>query len=358
MYRLHVERQTITVEGGTCTPDMFRGKGIPAFALKSDFHRDLYSFLEDWFSRSPFLKVQTSGSTGIPKEMPAEKERMMRSAESTCSFLGLKEGDKALLCMSTDYIAGKMMVVRALIAGLDLYPVAPSGNPLRETAVKFDFAAMIPMQVYNSLQSEKEKERLKEIRELIIGGGAIDSRLEGELRSFPNNVYSTYGMTETLSHIAMRKLNGKDASGSYVPLPSVALFLSEDNALIIDAPLVAGERLYTNDIAEINKDGGFRIIGRKDNMINSGGIKIQAEEVEALLKPLLKHKFAITSMPDARFGEIIVLATEGDVDGSVLKDMQPVYYIPKKIIKVDAIPMTETGKINRAALKKQASALK
>ena len=351
MYQLYIKRQTITIEGGSYTPDIFRSKGTPAFALKSEFHYSLYLFLKDWFSRSPFLKVQTSGSTGVPKEMLVEKERMMRSAELTCSFLDLKEGDKALLCMSLDYIAGKMMVVRSLIAGMDLYPIVPSGNPLKESKVTFDFAAMIPMQVYNSLQSESEKEQLKKIKNLIIGGGAIDVQLQKQLESFPNKVYSTYGMTETLSHIALRRLNGNDVSDSYIPFSSVSLSLSEDNALIIDAPLVASERLYTNDIAELNTDGSFHIIGRKDNIINSGGIKIQIEKVEELIKPLLNCKFAITSLPDPKFGEIVVLVVEQEIDSDILNQIQPTYYIPKKVVKMQSIPLTETGKISRMVLK-------
>lgn len=352
MYQLYIKRQTITIEGGSYTPDVFRSKGIPAFALKSDFHYNLYLFLKDWFSRSPFLKVQTSGSTGAPKEMLVEKERMMRSAEMTCTFFKLKQGDKALLCMSLDYIAGKMMVVRALITGLDLYLVSPSGNPLKDANENFDFAAMIPMQVYNSLQSDVENARLAKIKNLIIGGGAIDPLLQKVIESFPNKIYSTYGMTETLSHIALRKINGSDASESYVPFSSVTLSLSEDNTLIIDAPMVADGRLYTNDIAEINADGSFHIIGRKDNVINSGGIKIQIEKIEELLKLLLNCNFAITSLPDIKFGEIVILVVEQEINPDILNKLEPAYYIPKKVIKIPSIPLTETGKINRAMLKK------
>jgi len=351
MYQLYIKRQIITIEGGIYLPDAFKGKGIPSFAMKSDFHRELYLFLQDWFSRSPFLKVKTSGSTGEPKEMLVEKSRMMQSAQLTCSFLGLKQGDKSLLCMSLDYIAGKMMVVRALIAGLDLYPAAPSGSPLKNTDVVFDFAAMIPMQIYNSLQSDIERKHLSSIKNLIIGGGAIDSQLSRQLKDFPNNIFSTYGMTETLSHIALRKINGKNATENYIPFSSVKLSLSEDGALIIDAPLVNKETLYTNDIAEINADGSFRISGRKDNIINSGGIKIQAEKVERLLKPYIKGMYAVTSLPDPKFGEIVVLVVEDDVNSDMFMDKLPDYYYPKKIIKVDSIPLTETGKINRSAIK-------
>lgn len=351
MYQLYIKRQTVTIDGGVYLPDSFKSKGIPAFALKSDFHYQLYLFLKDWFSRSPFLQVKTSGSTGTPKDILVEKERMMQSAKLTCSFLGLEQGDKALLCMSLDYIAGKMMIVRALVAGLDLYLITPNGNPLKETNTSFDFAAMIPMQVYNSLQSGVEKERLRNVKNLLIGGGAIDPILAAELKLFPNNVYSSYGMTETLSHIALRKLNGDDITENYIPLDGVALSLSEDNTLIIDAPLVSAEKLYINDVAEIGKDGSFRIIGRRDNVVNSGGVKIQIEEVEMLLKPFISVPFAISSLPDVKFGEILVLVVENKFDIRQIEEKLPAYYLPKKIIEIEAIPLTETGKISRSVLK-------
>lgn len=355
MYQLDRAKQTITIEGKTYFPDIFLGENLPKFVSHSELHNDLFLFLKDWFSDSPTLKVQTSGSTGIPKEMLVEKSRMMQSAQLTCSFLNLKKGDSALLCMPLNYIAGKMIVVRALVAGLDLYPILPSGNPLKGIDKEFSFAAMIPLQVFNSLQSDTEKKRLKNIKNLIIGGGSIDPQIEEAVKDFPHKVYSTYGMTETLSHIALRQLNGKEASDHYYPFDSVTLSLSEDNALIIVAPLVSNERIYTNDIAEIYEDKSFRIIGRKDNIINSGGVKIQIEEVETLLKRTLNNGFAITSLPDPKFGEIVVLATENEIDENLISNLLPAYSIPKKIIKVSKIPLTETGKINRAALKQLVS---
>jgi O-succinylbenzoic acid--CoA ligase len=180
----------------------------------------LEKFLEEWNNPSEFVEVKTSGSTGEPKRMMVEKRRMLNSARITCDFLGLKKGDTALLCMSTDYIAGKMMVVRSIERGLNLISVEPSGHPLaaREN-LEFSFAAMVPMQVYNSLQVPEEKERLMDILHLIIGGGAIDEAMEREIRNFPNAVWSTYGMTETLSHIALRRISGPDASDWYTPFP-------------------------------------------------------------------------------------------------------------------------------------------
>lgn len=357
MYQLERQEQVITIEGKTYLPDNFLMKDLPEFASQSEFHHELFLFLKDWFSESDVLRVQTSGSTGIPKEMLVEKSKMMQSARITCSFLNLKKGDSALLCMSLNYIAGKMVVVRALIAGLDIYPVIPNGNPLKNIDKEFSFGAMIPMQVFNSLQSETEKLRLSNIHNLIIGGGSIDPTIEDAVKNFPHKVYSTYGMTETLSHIALRQLNGSKSSDHYYPFDSVNLSLSEDDALIIDAPLVSDERLYTNDIVEIFEDHSFRIIGRKDNIINSGGIKIQIEEVETLLKPILGSGYAITSLPDPKFGEIVVLATEKDVNENLISESLPVYFIPKQIIRIAEIPLTETGKINRAILKQLISSI-
>ena len=310
----------------------------------------LDEFLEEWNNPSPYVHVQTSGSTGAPKPMLVEKQRMLNSARITCDFLGLREGDTALLCMSLDYIAGKMMVVRSIERGLKLKTVEPSGHPLSTPHSPLDFAAMVPMQVYNSLQVPEEKERLMRIRHLIIGGGAIDDALAAALKTFPNHVWSTYGMTETLSHIALRRLNGPEASEWYTPFPSVKVSLNEDSCLVIDAPLVCPSRLVTNDIAELSSgtvpNMKFRILGRKDNVICSGGIKIQIETVERQLRPHLQPPFLITKRPDAKFGEVVVLLTEGTVPEAkeVCLRILPKYHQPRVYLHVDQIPLTATGK--------------
>ena len=316
----------------------------------------LEEFLEEWNSDSPYVHVRTSGSTGEPKPMKVEKRRMLASARITCDFLGLKEGDTALLCMSLDYIAGKMMVVRAIERGLKLEVVKPSGHPLAETKVCPVFAAMVPMQVYNSLQVLEERERLKMIRHLIIGGGAIDEALAQELKAFPNHVWSTYGMTETLSHIALRRLSGPEASEWYTPFPSVSISLNDEGCLVIDAPEVCEERLVTNDMAVIQRGQSscvtFRILGRKDNIICSGGLKIQAEELERQLRPHLRVPYLISKRPDVKFGEIVVLFTEGSVDEAreVCERILPKYHQPRAYLHVDHIPLTETGKPARFRL--------
>ena len=312
-------------------------------------------FLEGWNNASETVLVHTSGSTGEPKPMLVEKQRMVASARRTNDFLGLKKGDTALLCMSLDYIAGKMMVVRAIERGLQLVSVEPSGHPLSNQhfsslishfSFPLDFAAMVPMQVFNSLQVPEERQRLMQVRHLIIGGGAIDEGLAAELKSFPNAVWSTYGMTETLSHIALRRLNGPDASEWYTPFDSVKVSLNEEGCMVIDAPEVCATTLVTNDIAELRPDGTFRILGRKDNVICSGGIKIQAEEVERQLRPHLHEPYLITKRPDVKFGEVMVLLTEGSVDEArtICERILPKYHQPRVYLHIDRIPLTETGK--------------
>ena len=335
----------------------------------------LEDFLSEWNNDSDRVLVHTSGSTGKPKPMMVEKKRMLNSARITCDFLGLKPGDSALLCMSLDYIAGKMVVVRSIERHLHLISVSPSGHPLKDVNLKelngeITFAAMVPMQVYNTLQVPEERERLCHIRHLIIGGGAIDASLEKELQALPGNIaiWSTYGMTETLSHIALRRINGAEASEWYQPFDSVKISQTEEGCLVIDAPLVCAETLVTNDIVEIEsyiynkvenhnkvEKTRFRIKGRKDNVICSGGIKIQIEEVEEFLKPYLEKPFMLAKKKDEKFGEIAVLLSEDKeiktVEATIrrlLSDHK--YWIPREFRYVEHLPLTETGKPKRSIL--------
>lgn len=347
----------------------------------------LEDFFSEWNNDSDRVLVHTSGSTGKPKPMMVEKKRMLNSARITCDFLGLKPGDSALLCMSLDYIAGKMVVVRSIERHLHLISVSPSGHPLKDINLKdangkdvngeITFAAMVPMQIYNTLQVPEERERLTHVRHLIIGGGAIDASLEKELRSLPGNIaiWSTYGMTETLSHIALRRINGAEASEWYQPFDSVKISQTDEGCLVIDAPLVCAETLVTNDIVEIEsyiynkvEKLRFRIKGRKDNVICSGGIKIQIEEVEALLKPHLEKHFMIAKKKDEKFGEIAVLLTEDEdlkkVEATIRRllsgksddsnksseSKSHKYWIPREFRYVEHLPLTETGKPKRSIL--------
>ncbi|MGL5980533.1 MAG: AMP-binding protein [Phocaeicola sp.] len=318
---------------------------------------ELAEFLTEWFDSSPTLTVQTSGSTGSPKSLLVEKRRMMASAVATCQFLQLKEMDSALLCMSTRYIAGKMMVVRALVASLNLITVPPSSHPLAEVREAPTFAAMIPMQLHHSLQQPEERKLLTQIKQLIIGGGAIHPEIEEEIRNFPHQVWSTYGMTETLSHIALRQINGTHRSKNYKPLPGIELTTNKEGQLIIDAPALCKEQLITNDIVSFNEVGEFLVRGRKDNTLNSGGVKIQVEEVETLLQTKLKNPFAITSIADKQWGDkMVLLTTQTTIEEvkAICQQLLPPYWQPKEIFVTKEIPLTETGKVNREEAKEVA----
>ena len=307
-------------------------------------------FISDWQSPSPTLLVHTSGSTGKPKPMLVEKSRMEASARITCRFLGLQPGDTALLCMPLDY---------SLVWNLRLIRVEPCGHPLQHLDEVPTFAAMVPMQVYNSLQADNELRMLKQIKHLIIGGGAISHELEATLRTFPNAVWSTYGMTETLSHIALRRLSGANASEWYTPFDGVDVSLNQDGCLVINAPEVCATTLTTNDIAEIDSDGRrFRIRGRRDNVVCSGGIKMQIEEIEAKLQAHTDVPLIITKRADEKFGETIVLLAEcNDIEPikELCREWLSKYEQPHAYICVERLPQTETGKPARAEAMRIAS---
>ena len=323
----------------------------------------LEKFLAQWNDVSPCMKVQTSGSTGVPKRIYIEKVRMRASARMTCDFLNLKQGNTALLCMPLDYIAGKMMVVRALERGLELLTVEPSTHPLSSTNIAdignphcIDFAAMVPLQVWNTLQVPEEREALCRIRHLIIGGGAIPKELEQELRTLPINVWSSYGMTETLSHIALRRIT----EDYYSPLPGITLAQDQDGCLIIDAPSLCAQTLYTNDIVHFIDKDHFQVIGRRDNTICSGGIKIQIEEVEAWLHSIGIDNVMVTYREDSALGQAIVYLTTSEINTDKLRNSRPTdtpnskYWLPRHIVKVPSLPLTPTGKPDRAEARRLA----
>lgn len=321
---------------------------------------ELYQFLEEWFEESPLITVHTSGSTGKPKALTVRKEQMIQSARMTCLALALCPGDTALLCMPLQYIAGKMMVVRALVAGLNMIVRTPSGHPLAEVGEKIGFAAMVPLQVYNTLETPEERKRLQEVGILLIGGGMISSHFKSEIRKLPGTVYATYGMTETLSHIALCRLNGDRTDGvTYFPLPDVKLSMSADDTLVIDAPLLCDEVLTTNDVVSLDPESGFVVLGRKDTTINSGGIKMQPEMLEGCVQPSLPMPFAFTSIPHNCLGQAVVMLVEGDVDVAAVRALVEAalpskYQFPKWIIPVSKLPMTGNGKIDRAGCKELA----
>lgn len=314
---------------------------------KRCIREDLADFLEAWYSPSPVLEVHSSGSTGTPKRMYARKERMRASARMTLDFLGLNKGDTALLCMPLRYIGAQMMVVRALEGGLDLWCEEASGHALRSLQKPPRFLAMTPAQAVSSLENAHEAAMLRGTEHLILGGSAVPADLARTLRDFPHNVWSTYGMTETLSHIALRRLSGPEASAWYSPFAGVHLRLTEEGCLAIHAPAVCEQELVTNDLAAFDEKGRFRILGRRDNVINSGGIKLHIEELEEALA--LPRPFQITAVPDGHFGEAVCLLVEpgGEDPAPFMARLHP-YARPKHVFTVERLPFTGSGKPDRA----------
>lgn len=325
------------------------------------FLQEIKSFKEEWKKPFSTMKVHTSGSTGIPKTIEVEKAKMCSSAMTTVKALGLRKGNTALLCMPLRYIAGQMMIVRSLVANLTLIPVAPTSHPFASLRDAPDFAAITPMQAYETLRVPRERALMRRTRCLIIGGGPVGIELATVLKTFPNPVYSTYGMTETLSHIALRRVNGPQSSEYYTPLEGVNVSQTFDERLVVDAPAVCDQTLITNDRVEVLSDGRFRVLGRVDNVVCSGSIKLQIEQIERKLSSL-HIPFVLSSVPNERLGEMLVMLYEGRKDQIPeiefhCRQLLDRYEVPRAFLPISSIPLTETGKPARAEIKKRAQSL-
>ncbi len=307
----------------------------------------VFSFLSDFLDDSKIISLQTSGSTGIPKIIEVRKEFMMNSAKATGTFFDLPEGTTALLCMNLNFIAGKMMLIRALVLGWKLDVVAPNSSPLKSIKKNYDFCAMVPIQAYKSFND------LHKIKKLIIGGGAISRELEGALQNVSTQVFVTYGMTETVTHIAVKVLSLRGGttwqSQNYQALPNVSISTDKRNCLIIDAPKIASERIITNDVVELVSDTEFKWLGRYDNIINSGGIKLIPEQIEEKLSSIIKLRFFVAGILDIVLGEKLVLIIEGKQTDVILSEAKNLskYEIPKEIFFLDTFIETSTKKIQR-----------
>lgn len=306
-----------------------------------DWEKPVGDFLLDWFDAKSYVEMKTSGSTGIPKTIRVEKQAMVNSALATGAFFGLQPGNRALQCLPVKYVAGKMMLIRSIILGLDLDYVAPTSHPMENLDdTNYDFVAMVPMQAQNSLQE------LTTVKKLIVGGARISKNLEKDLAKLSTDVYETYGMTETITHIAAKKVGEK----AFTVLPNVTISYDERNCLVIHAPnVIAEDTVVTNDLVELVNENQFLFLGRIDNIINSGGVKIMPEQVEKKLDGKINRRFFIASKEDTELGEKVVLIIEGesyDVDKVIFEDLDK-YERPKEIVFVSKFKETENGKILR-----------
>lgn len=339
----------------TLNGTFLKGEEIAAFCKEQnkEIFTQIATFINEWLQPDPYISIKTSGSTGIPKTISVEKNKMLFSASHTAQYFGFEASQKSLLCLPVTYIAGKMMIVRALFSGLNLICVNPSQNPLEtlQPGITIDFAAMIPLQLQQAINTPS----LSQIRRILLGGGPVSHDLENQTQHLTTEIFHGYGMTETLSHIALRRVNGDKASQTYKALNGIELSMDSRKCLTITAIGLADETLVTNDIVSFTGINEFIWKGRYDNVINSGGIKLIPEEIEGKLHSLLSRRFYLTGIKDEKWGEKLILIIEGaslDEDNMISIKMQMEtllnkYEIPKQIYFVNEFVETKNGKINR-----------
>jgi len=311
-----------------------------AFVEKED--RAIYTFLKHWFDKETFISVNTSGSTGKPKAIQLDKKAMLASALATGNYFDLQAKTSAFLCLSSEYIAGKMMLVRALVLGWHLDILDTNSSPLRDNTKQYDFGAMVPLQVQHSLND------LDKVKRLIIGGGAISNVLLAKIYKLKSKCYATYGMTETITHIAVKEL--VENNNYYSVLPNITINKDTRNCLIIKAAHLTSKTIITNDLVEIFHENQFKWLGRYDSIINSGGVKISPEQVEEKLSKHIDKRFFISSIPDVLLENKVILIIESNnysIDIEILNSILSKYEIPKAIYFVPKFIETATKKIQR-----------
>ncbi len=306
------------------------------------WQQEILHFLKEYLHNTK-IKVTTSGSTGKPKTLYILKKFMKNSALITGDYFNLQQGHTALLCLPIRYIAGKMMLVRAVELGLKLVCVSPSGNPLEHIKTTIDFCAMVPLQVEQSLS------KISFIKQLIIGGAPISCQLEKQLQQVNTLCFATYGMTETVTHIAIRPLNHVLKSEYYTILNGITITKDFRGCLVIDCPHLNSDQVITNDMVELINEKQFQFLGRYDHVINSGGVKIHPEIVEKKLSSIFSERFFITAIPDEKLGEKVVLIIEKEKTNTtpILTAYLEKFEIPKHIFYTQKFIETPTGKIKR-----------
>lgn len=312
---------------------------------KEEYLKDAGAFLHNWLDDKDYVKVQTSGTTGKAKLINVKKQAMVNSALASGVFFDLQSGNSALCCLPVKYIAGKMMLVRAMVLGLEIDLVEPKSTPLEKSDKEYDFVAMVPLQVENSL------DKLNQIRQLIIGGTKVNPDLCAKIMKTKCKAYETYSMTETVTHIAAKRVGNE----TFTVLPNVSISIDNRGCLIIDAPELNTDKIITNDLVTIISETEFIWNGRVDNVINSGGIKLFPEAIEDKISENITKRFFVGGIPDERLGEKVVLVVEGEeykIDEGVF-DTLTKYEKPKSVFFIPEFLETETGKIKRKEILKQ-----
>lgn len=319
--------------------------------VSNDHLQGIKQFINEWNDESYEIEVETSGSTGSPKKIKLLKSAVRKSAQATGLFFDLQPGQTALLNLSVNYIAGKLMIVRAIEHQMNLVVAPLNDNPLlNEYEGIIDFAAMVPAQVKSVLESGESSEKLKKIKNIIIGGAPLNPQIENELTTLDCRCFVTFGMTETITHFALRKVG----TPIYRCLPGFKCSIDDRSCLVLAENEILPEPLITNDIIDLIDAETFKWRGRYDFVINSGGVKIHPEKVEKMIGHLFpNNRFYVTSKQDDQFGEIAILLIEGQLEEDseellkVAKSFLPKYHCPKEAYFKGAFNYTESGKIIR-----------
>jgi O-succinylbenzoic acid--CoA ligase len=349
---------TLTLNGKTLSFKRIKDEKLTDYDPRD---RGIISFLQQWMDGQTKFEAQTSGSTGQPKKILLSREQMTASAILTARALQLSAGMTALLCLDPELIAGKMMMVRCMTSNMHLVVTRPVANPLDHLATgqMIDFAAMVPLQVTTIIDSGKYP-TFGDIKMVIVGGGAVSEQLRSRIQSFPTSFYATFGMTETLSHVALQKLNGPDQSDTFHALPGIEFTTEDRGCLVINAPHLNTSPIITNDLVELVSPLEFHWRGRWDHVINSGGVKIMPEEIEKAMQPHLQrlgiiNSYFIAGISQDALGEEAVLVMEGFLSLEMesrllleLKESLDRYKAPRRILYSNKFSVTTMGKVKRS----------
>lgn len=353
MQLLLMNNKILTIEGITYSPkELFEiSRKMILDSAQPQWKRDIFDFILDWMDDNDYVEVNTSGSTGNPKTIQLLKKDMIASAHLTGEYFNLIPGNRILLALPAQYIAGKMMIVRAIALGLDLYFTSPASDFWEEIDSNFDFVAVVPLQMKTLLKHPAKANYFKTI---LIGGATLDLSLEDRLQQLSTAIFHSYGMTETITHVAIKTINGENRSTYYRALTGISFSVNSNNCLKIHASHL-NKDFFTNDIVELHDSRHFKWLGRADNVINSGGIKISPEVIEEKISNLIRERFFITALPDNTLGQKLVLVIEGvPFDQQNIKTLKnniftlvKKYENPKEIIFIEKFTETSTGKIVR-----------
>jgi len=320
--------------------------------INQPWEKDVYEFLLDWFLDTDSFKIKTSGTTGTPKTQVFNRKSLIKSAQITLNWFNLTQSETLLMCLPVHFVAGKMMLVRAMVGRMNLVVTEPTSSPLESLNTKIDFAAFTPHQIQNILS--KTPEKLSFIKKIILGGSPVDSNLEGKLALCDAQVFETFGMSETLTHIATRKINGSDKSSNFKVVDGFSINVDTEGKLIISADHIPDSPLHTTDIIEIINNRTFKWIARSNDVINSGGIKLFPSAIEKKIRKVFsERKFYIAKRNDRELGEIAILCIEGDEfeDSSIkeldskLNSVLEKFERPKRIEFVKEFSRNKNGKI-------------